>query len=78
MAAMAVTLFLGGWRGPVLPPVLWFVVKLYALIFVFMWVRWTFPRFRIDQLLNFSWKVLIPVALANLVVTAYVVMIVHR
>jgi NADH-quinone oxidoreductase subunit H len=78
MAAMAVTLFLGGWRGPVLPPVLWFVVKLYALIFVFMWVRWTFPRFRIDQLLNFSWKVLIPVALVNLVVTAYVVMIVHR
>src|SRR5207302_4688035 len=43
MAAMAVTLFLGGWRGPVLPPVLWFVIKLYALIFVFMWVRWTLP-----------------------------------
>jgi NADH-quinone oxidoreductase subunit H len=77
MAAMAVTLFLGGWRGPVLPPVLWFVIKLYALIFVFMWVRWTFPRFRIDQLLNFSWKVLIPVALVNLVVTAYVVMVLH-
>ncbi len=78
MAAMAVTLFLGGWHGPVLPPVLWFVLKLYALIFVFMWVRWTYPRFRIDQMLNFSWKVLIPVALANLVVTAYVVMVVHR
>ncbi len=77
MAAMAVTLFLGGWRGPVLPPVLWFVIKLYALIFVFMWVRWTFPRFRIDQLLTFSWKVLIPVALVNLVVTAYVVMVLH-
>jgi len=77
MAAMAVTLFLGGWRGPVLPPVLWFVIKLYALVFVFMWVRWTFPRFRIDQLLNFSWKVLIPVALVNLVVTAYVVMVLH-
>src|SRR5438445_13421189 len=77
MAAMAVTLFLGGWRGPVLPPVLWFVIKLYALIFVFMWVRWTFPRFRIDQLLGFSWKVLIPVALVNLVATAYVVMIIR-
>src|SRR2546425_5425248 len=77
MAAMAVTLFLGGWRGPVLPPVLWFIIKLYALIFVFMWVRWTFPRFRIDQLLNFSWKVLIPVALVNLVATAYVVMIIR-
>ena len=78
MAAMAVTLFLGGWRGPhLLPPVLWFVIKLYALIFLFMWVRWTYPRFRIDQLLNFSWKVLIPVALANLVVTAFFVMVVH-
>ena len=77
MAAMAVTLFLGGWRGPLLPPIVWFVVKLYALIFVFMWVRWTLPRFRIDQMLNFSWKFLIPVALANLVVTAYVVMVLH-
>jgi len=78
MAAMAVTLFLGGWRGPWLPPVVWFVVKLYALIFVFMWVRWTYPRFRIDQLLGFSWKVLIPVALLNLVVTAFFVMVLHR
>jgi NADH-quinone oxidoreductase subunit H len=78
MAAMAVTLFLGGWQGPFLPPVLWFVIKLYALIFVFMWVRWTYPRFRIDQLLTFSWKVLIPVALANLMVTAYIVMVTQR
>jgi len=78
MAAMAVTLFLGGWRGPVLPPVLWFVIKLYALIFVFMWVRWTYPRFRIDQMLNFSWKVLIPVSVLNLVVTAFFVVAVHR
>jgi NADH-quinone oxidoreductase subunit H len=78
MAAMAVTLFLGGWRGPVLPPVLWFVIKLYALIFVFMWVRWTYPRFRIDQMLNFSWKVLIPVSVLNLVVTAFFVVVVHR
>ncbi len=77
MAAMAVTLFLGGWRGPILPPVLWFVVKLYALVFLFMWVRWTYPRFRIDQMLNFSWKVLIPVALVNLVVTAFIVLVVH-
>ena len=61
----------------VLPSVVWFLLKLYALVFVFMWVRWTFPRFRIDQLLNFSWKVLIPVALLNLVVTAFFVMVVH-
>ncbi len=78
MAAMAVTLFLGGWRGPLLPPVVWFVIKLYALIFVFMWVRWTYPRFRIDQMLNFSWKVLIPVSLLNLVVTAFVVVVGQR
>ncbi|MHB8731782.1 MAG: NADH-quinone oxidoreductase subunit NuoH [bacterium] len=78
MAAMAVTLFLGGWRGPVLPPVVWFVVKLYALIFVFMWVRWTYPRFRIDQMLNFSWKILIPVSVLNLVVTAFFAVVVHR
>jgi NADH-quinone oxidoreductase subunit H len=81
MAAMAVTLFLGGGQFPVLPQlsILWFVVKLYALVFVFMWVRWTYPRFRIDQLLNFSWKVLIPVGLLNLVVTAFFVIVVfHR
>jgi NADH-quinone oxidoreductase subunit H len=81
MAGMAVTLFLGGWSfGPILPQlsVLWFIVKLYALIFVFMWVRWTYPRFRIDQMLNFSWKVLIPVAVLNLVVTAFFVVVAHR
>jgi NADH-quinone oxidoreductase subunit H len=78
MAALAVTLFLGGWHGPALPSVVWFLIKLYALIFVFMWVRWTYPRFRIDQLLGFSWKVLIPVALLNLVVTAYFVAVAHR
>jgi NADH-quinone oxidoreductase subunit H len=77
MAAMAVTLFLGGWHGPALPSVLWFVIKLYAVIFAFMWVRWTYPRFRIDQLLNFSWKFLIPLALVNLVVTAFFVIVVH-
>lgn len=77
MAALAVTLFLGGWHGPVLPSLVWFLIKLYALVFVFMWVRWTLPRFRIDQLLNFSWKVLIPVAMLNLVVTAFFVMVVR-
>ena len=77
MAAMAVTLFLGGWHGPALPSGLWFVIKLYAVIFAFMWVRWTYPRFRIDQLLGFSWKFLIPLALVNLVVTAFFVVVPH-
>lgn len=68
--ALATTLFLGGWRGPVLPPVAWFMIKTYFVVFILMWWRWTFPRIRVDQLMAFSWKVLLPVALLNLVVTA--------
>jgi NADH-quinone oxidoreductase subunit H len=55
-----------------MPGVVWFLLKTYFLIFVIMWVRWTFPRLRFDQLMNFSWKVMIPLSLANLVVTAAV------
>ncbi len=81
MAAMAVTLFLGGWSMFGFLPklsVFWFVLKLYAVIFVFMWVRWTYPRFRIDQLLGFSWKFLVPLALLNLVVTGFIEIFVTR
>jgi len=70
VAAMATTLFLGGWRGPFLPPVVWFLVKLFLLIFLFIWIRATLPRFRYDQLMRFGWKVLLPVALANIMITA--------
>ena len=73
ISAIAVTLFLGGWNGPWLPAslkFLWFFAKLGALIFFFMWVRWTFPRLRYDQLMSFGWKVLLPVALLNVVATA--------
>ena len=70
VAAMATTLFLGGWRGPFLPPVVWFLVKLYLFIFLFIWLRATLPRFRYDQLMGFGWKVLLPVALANIMMTA--------
>ena len=70
VAAMTTTLFLGGWRGPWLPPVVWFLVKLYLVIFLFIWLRGTLPRFRYDQLMRFGWKVLLPIALANIVVTA--------
>lgn len=70
VSAMATTLFLGGWRGPLLPPVVWFLVKLYLVIFLFIWLRATLPRFRYDQLMRFGWKVLLPVALANIMVTA--------
>lgn len=70
VAAMATTLFLGGWRGPFLPPVVWFLIKLYLFIFLFIWLRATLPRFRYDQLMRFGWKVLLPVALANIMITA--------
>lgn len=69
VSAVATTLFLGGWRGPVLPGIVWFLLKSYALVFVLMWFRWTFPRVRFDQLLGFAWKVLLPISLVNLVVT---------
>lgn len=58
-------------RSPVLPSVLWFFVKMFALVFFLMWMRWTYPRLRLDQLLNFSWKVLLPVGLLNLLVTGF-------
>jgi len=72
VCAIATVLFLGGWRGPFLPGVVWFLIKVYALIFVIMWFRWTFPRVRFDQLITFAWKILIPLAFVNLLVTALV------
>ena len=72
ICAIAVTLFLGGWNGPWLPDAfkfLWFFAKLAVLIFLFIWVRWTFPRLRYDQLMNLGWKVLLPLSLANVIVT---------
>ncbi|MGH2403134.1 MAG: NADH-quinone oxidoreductase subunit NuoH [bacterium] len=71
MAALATTLFLGGWQGPVLPPIVWFFVKMYAIVFFFMWMRWTYPRFRLDQLLNLSWKLLLPAGLIWILITGY-------
>jgi NADH-quinone oxidoreductase subunit H len=73
LSGLAVTLFLGGWGGPGLPGPVWFVVKLAAFIFVFMWIRATLPRLRYDQLMKFGWKVLLPVATLNAVVTAVLV-----
>jgi NADH-quinone oxidoreductase subunit H len=73
LSGLAVTLFFGGWGGPFLPGPLWFVLKLVALIFVFMWLRATLPRLRYDQLMRFGWKVLLPVATLNAVLTAVLV-----
>jgi len=71
MAAMATTLFLGGWRGPILPPVIWFLLKMYLIVFLLMWTRWTFPRLRLDQLLNLSWKLLLPAGLIWILITGF-------
>jgi NADH-quinone oxidoreductase subunit H len=83
VAAVAATLFFGGWKSPPLlgflpvPGVVWFFLKVYVLIFVIIWVRWTFPRLRFDQLMNFSWKVMIPVSLVHLVVYAGIIKIIR-
>lgn len=71
VSAMATTLFLGGWRGPILPPIVWFFIKTYALVFFIIWVRWAFPRLRPDQLMSFCWKFLTPLALLNLLITTF-------
>ncbi|MBN1366446.1 MAG: NADH-quinone oxidoreductase subunit NuoH [Dehalococcoidales bacterium] len=70
MAAIVSTVFLSGWRGPLLPPWLWLLIKVVAVFFVIVWVRTTVPRVRIDQLMAFSWKFLFPAALINLLITA--------
>ncbi len=73
VSALAATLFLGGPDGPFLPGFIWLGIKIAALLFLFIWVRATLPRLRYDRLMKFGWKVLLPVATANLLVTAIVV-----
>jgi NADH-quinone oxidoreductase subunit H len=81
VACLASLLFLGGWSGPVfgppivqaILPVIWFVVRVVVFLFIYIWVRGTLPRFRYDQLMAFGWKFLLPLAIANLVITALVV-----
>ena len=72
VSAVGVTFFLGGWRGPFLPPIVWFLIKMALCIFFFVWLRSTLPRFRIDQLMQFAWKVLLPVAIVNVLITGLV------
>lgn len=68
VSAIGVTLFLGGWNGPLLPSWVWFLLKTGAVIFLLIVVRWTYPRLRVDQLMEFAWKFLVPVTFANLIV----------
>jgi NADH-quinone oxidoreductase subunit H len=74
LSALAVTLFFGGWHGPYAPlGPLWFVLKLAIFVAVFIWIRASMPRLRYDQLMRFGWKVLLPVATLNALVTAALV-----
>jgi NADH-quinone oxidoreductase subunit H len=73
LGSLVAVFFLGGWHGPVLPPLLWFPIKVGVIVFILIWMRATFPRIRYDQLMNMGWKVLIPVALVNIIVTGGVV-----
>jgi NADH-quinone oxidoreductase subunit H len=70
LCGIAATLFLGGWQGPFLPCWLWFFGKTFALICVMFWFRGTFPRFRVDHLMGFAWKFLLPLTLVNILLTA--------
>lgn len=71
LGGLAATFFLGGWHGPFLPPIVWFSGKVLAFAFLFIWVRGTLPRLRYDQLMHFGWKVLTPLALVNILVTGW-------
>ncbi len=78
-SAVAVCLFLGGWYSPVfflawIPGPIWFLIKIVAVIFFLLWLRWTYPRFRYDQLMGFSWKYLLPLTLLNIVATGGVML----
>jgi NADH-quinone oxidoreductase subunit H len=73
VSAVATDLFLGGWHGPLLPESLgwiWFLIKVAALLFFYVWMRWTLPRYRYDQLMAFGWKFLLPLSAVNLLATA--------
>jgi len=81
VACLASLLFLGGWHGPLfgpfwlqeILPVFWFLLRIFGFMFLYIWIRGTLPRFRYDQLMNFGWKFLFPLAIANLVITALIV-----
>ncbi|MCX5890203.1 MAG: NADH-quinone oxidoreductase subunit NuoH [Deltaproteobacteria bacterium] len=78
LGAMLAAFFLGGWRGPLLPPLLWFFIKVFIVVFALIWIRATLPRLRYDRLMEFGWKILIPVALLNIIITGGVMLALRR
>jgi NADH-quinone oxidoreductase subunit H len=75
ISALTTTLFFGGWLGPVLPPVVWFLIKTFVFISFFILLRAALPRPRYDQLMSFGWKICLPLSLANLIVTGAVILL---
>lgn len=72
LSALTTTLFFGGWQGPILPPIVWFLGKMFFFVFVFVWIRGTYPRLRYDRVMSFGWKGLVPAGLLNVMLTAFV------
>jgi NADH-quinone oxidoreductase subunit H len=72
LSALITTLYFGGWQGPILPPIFWFLGKMFFFVFLFVWIRGTYPRLRYDRVMTFGWKVLLPVGLFNVMATAFV------
>jgi NADH-quinone oxidoreductase subunit H len=72
VSAIAAIVFLGGWNGPILPGPLWLILKMFIFVFLYVWLRATLPRFRFDQLMGIAWKVLLPLCLLNVMVTAVI------
>ena len=77
ISALIAVLFFGGWHGPFLPPIIWFLGKTFVFIGFFILVRAALPRPRFDQLMNWGWKLMLPLTLANLLVTGAVILIVR-
>jgi NADH-quinone oxidoreductase subunit H len=77
LGGLVAAFFLGGWRGPLLPPLVWFILKVLAIVFVMIWMRGTLPRLRYDQLMSLGWKVFIPVALLNIMATGAVILMIE-
>jgi NADH-quinone oxidoreductase subunit H len=75
ISSLVVTLFFGGWLGPAfLPPLVWFILKMFVFIFLFILLRASLPRPRYDQLMEFGWKILLPLTLLNLLITAAIIL----
>ncbi|MDX1534986.1 MAG: NADH-quinone oxidoreductase subunit H, partial [Thermoplasmata archaeon] len=72
-AALVALLFLGGWHGPFLPQEIWFIFKIYFVFFIFIWISWSVPRIRIDQILSIGWRKLIPLGLFSIFLAVLIV-----